>query len=159
MTAAKSRQRSANDGGAEKELVLKRVFDAPREAVFRAWTAPAEIVKWWGPDGCTAPVCDVDLRPGGAWRTCILSSDGKEHFVGGVYTEIEPPEKLTFTWAWETDGVPGHEMVVSVELHDREGSTELVLTQTRFESPKSRADHEAGWSSSLDCLNRILSGR
>ena len=159
MTNTKARRQSSSDGGAEQALVLKRVFDAPREAVFRAWTEPAEIVKWWGPDGCTAPVCNVDLRPGGAWRTCILSSDGKEHFVGGVYTEIEPPEKLTFTWAWETDGVPGHEMIVAVEFHDRAGSTELVLTQTRFESPKSRADHEEGWSSSFECLNRILSGR
>lgn len=159
MTNAKPQRQSSADGGTEQALVLKRVFNAPPEVVFRAWTEPARIVKWWGPDGCTAPVCEIDLRPGGAWRTCILSSDGKEHFVGGIYTEIEPPEKLTFTWAWETDGVPGHEMLVAVEFHDRDGSTELVLTQTRFESPKSRDDHEKGWSSSLDCLQRILSGR
>ncbi len=158
MTDANSRRESVPDADAGPTLTLKRRFDVPREAVFAAWTEPEQMVKWWGPDGCAAPICELDLRPGGAWRTCILSSDGKEHFVGGVYTVIDPPEKLTFTWAWETDGVPGHEMIVALEFHDRGGATELVLTQSRFESAKSRDEHEKGWSSSLDCLHRTLSG-
>lgn len=158
MTDANSQREAMPDEDAGQVLTLKRLFDSPRESVFRAWTEPDQMVKWWGPDGCTAPVCDVDLRLGGAWRTCILTPEGKEHFVGGVYTVIDPPKKLTFTWAWEIDGVLGHEMIVALEFHDRDGATEFVLTQTQFESPKSREDHEKGWSSSLDCLHRTLSG-
>lgn len=159
MTDAKSRREPAPDDGAAQTLTLKRRFKSPRETVFRAWTEPAQMATWWGPDGCTAPVCEIDLRRGGAWRTCISSSDGKEYFVGGVYTEIDPPGKLTFTLAWESDGVPGHEMVVALEFHDRDGATEMILRQTQFESAKSREDHEKGWSSSFDCLERTLSGR
>ncbi|MDH3701712.1 MAG: SRPBCC domain-containing protein [Alphaproteobacteria bacterium] len=156
MTDAKSRREAMPDRDAAPTLSLERRFKSPRETVFRAWTEPERMAKWFGPDGCTVPVCEIDLCPGGAWRACILSSECKEHFVGGVYLEIDPPEYLSFTWAWETDGVPGHEMVVAVEFHDRDGSTEMIFHQTQFDSSKNRDDHERGWSSSFECLERTL---
>ena len=142
----------------ERVLRMTRTFAAPRETVFRAWTDPARLAKWWGPEGMSVPVCDMDVRPGGAWRTCMRSPEGADNFVRGVYREIVAPEKLVFTWAWEADGVPGHETVVTVEFHERGASTELVLTQQVFETAKSCRLHHEGWSSSFDCLEQHLTG-
>ena len=71
-------------GAAEPVLRLERTFAAPRAAVFRAWTEPEQLVKWWGPRDFTVPVCEIDLRRGGTWRTCMRDADGGEHYVGGV---------------------------------------------------------------------------
>lgn len=138
-------------------LTLTRLFSAPRETVYRAWTDSTEMAKWWGPDGCSAPLCEIDLQPGGAWRSAILLPIGETKFVGGVYRTIQPPEKLAFTWAWEEDGVRGHETLVTLEFKDRRGSTELTLTQTGFDNTDDRDAHGGGWSSSLDCLERLIS--
>jgi uncharacterized protein YndB with AHSA1/START domain len=149
----------AVDSGADdaQSLTIRRRFPHPREAVFRAWTDPEAVAAWWGPEGCTASVFEMDVRPGGAWRTGILVSEGKEHFVGGVYREVKAPERLVFTWAWENVGDSRHETVIVLEFFDRGGATELVLTQTRFESVESRDQHNKGWSSSFNCLAQYLS--
>lgn len=144
---------------ADRTLTVTRHLSAPRETVFRAWTDPSELVRWWGPEGVTIPVCEVDLRPGGAWRTCMLGSQGQENICSGVYREIAEPERLEFTWAWETDGVRGHETIITVEFHERDGGTDFVLTQRVFETAKSRDDHGMGWSSSMMCLERHLATR
>ena len=81
----------------------------------------------------------------------------KELFVGGVYREVNAPERLVFTLAWENVGDSRHETVVVLEFHDRGGATELVLTQARFETVESRDQHGKGWSSSLNCLAQYLS--
>ena len=151
-TAAKSEIASE----ADRTLTITRRLAAPREAVFRAWTDPAELVKWWGPDGFTTPVCEVDLRPGGAWRTCMLGSQGQKNFCSGLYREIVEPERLEFTFAWDTDGVRGHETVITLEFHERDGGTEFTLIQRVFETVESRDDHGEGWASSIECLERHL---
>lgn len=140
----------------DRVLCLRRTFDAPRERVFRAWTDPEQLVRWWGPRGFTVPEHAMDVREGGAWRTTMRSPEGRDHVVSGVYREIDPPRRLAFTWGWETDGVRGHETLVTVELHERDGGTELVLTQATFETADGRDRHEEGWSSSLDCLADAL---
>ena len=137
-------------------LRITRTFDAPRERVFRAWTEPEQLVKWWGPKGCTVPEHSIDVRVGGAWRTTMRSSEGNEHVVAGVYREITPPERLVFTWAWETEGPRGHETVVTIELRERDGGTELQLTQELFETETSRDMHNQGWSSCMECLDETL---
>jgi uncharacterized protein YndB with AHSA1/START domain len=141
---------------AERTLTITRRFAFPREAVFRAWSDAAAFAKWWGPEGCSATVLEMDLRPGGAWRTVIRISEGKEHIVGGVYREVKAPERLAFTWAWENVGDSRHETVVALDFHDRGGSTELVLTQAPFESSEGRELHNKGWTSSLNCLEQYL---
>ncbi|MEX1206780.1 MAG: SRPBCC domain-containing protein [Dongiaceae bacterium] len=141
----------------KRELVLTRVFDAPREKVFGAWTDPAKLACWLGPKGYTVPHCEMDVRPGGAWRTCICSPKGTDHWVQGRYREVVAPERLVFTWAWEDEhGKPGHETVVAVDFRARGDKTELTLTHSVFESAKSRDAHKSGWSSSLDCLAEYL---
>ena len=135
---------------------MTRTFDAPRERVFRAWTEPEQLVKWWGPKGFTVPDHTIDVRPGGAWRTTMRSPEGNDHIVAGVYHEITPPERLVFTWGWETEGPRGHETVVTIELHERDGGTELQLTQELFENETSRDMHHQGWSGCMDSLDDAL---
>ena len=97
-------------------LRLSRSFAAPRDRVFRAFTAPAQLARWWGPKGFTVPACTLDVRVGGAWRTVMRSPEGKDHIVSGVYREITPPERMVLTWAWEEAGARGHETLVTIEL-------------------------------------------
>jgi uncharacterized protein YndB with AHSA1/START domain len=137
-------------------LHLSRVFDAPRARVFRAFAEPEQLIRWWGPKGFTVPDCQMDVRPGGAWRTVMRSPEGKEHVVSGVYREIAPPERLVFTWAWETDGPRGHETVVTLAFEEHGTGTALRLTQELFESENSRDQHGQGWSGCFDCLAEFL---
>ena len=149
---------TVSDIGAETDrtLTLTRRIAAPREAVFRAWSDPAELAKWWGPEGTAATVDQLEFHPGGGWRTRMINDDGVEYTCSGVYREIAAPERLSFTWAWETDGVRGHETVVSLEFHERDGGTEMVFHQSLFETTESRRLHHEGWSSSLDRLDRLF---
>ena len=142
----------------DRTLVIRRHFAAPREAVFRAWTEPETLRQWWGPEGCKGNLAELDVRPGGIWRTSMIMSDGDEHFVGGVYQEVTAPERLVFTWAWENVGEPGQETLITIELHDREGTTEMVFTQRLFQSTEQRRMHNQGWSSSLNRLAALLVG-
>lgn len=138
-------------------LRLSRTFSAPRARVFRAWTEPAQLIKWWGPKGFSVPDYQMDVRPGGAWRTVMRSPEGRDHIVSGVYREIAPPSRLVLTWGWEEDGVRGHETVVTIELFEVSGGgTRLELTHEVFETEDGRNAHRDGWSSCLDCLEEAL---
>ena len=107
------------------ELAISRSFDAPRGEVFQAWTDPARIVRWWGPRGFRIPSCRMDVREGGAWRVCMRSPEGTDHWVQGVFREVAEPDRLAFTWAWEDeDGKPGHETVVKVDFTEQGGRTQ-----------------------------------
>jgi uncharacterized protein YndB with AHSA1/START domain len=138
---------------AKRELVITRIFDAPPRLVFKALTERDQLVRWWGPQGFTTPSCKMDVRPGGAYRICMRSPEGTDHWVQGVYREIVEPERLVFTWAWEDDeGKPGHETVVAINFAARGRKTELTLHHGIFESIKARNAHEGGWTSCLDRL-------
>jgi len=138
-------------------LRLRRTFQARRERVFRAFTDPARLAGWWGPKGMSAPVCELDLRPGGRWLTTMRAEDGSEFTVSGVYREIDPPSRLVFTWAWrQDDGSRGHETLVTLEFLDRGEASELVLTQEDFRDEDARGKHAGGWASALDCLEEAL---
>ena len=134
-------------------LTLTRLYDAPREMVFRAWTEPEQLRRWCAPTGFTIPESEGDARPGGAWRAMMRAPDGQEYRLVGRYTEVSPPERLAFTHAWlEADGTPGLETRVTVTLRERDGRTELTLEQTGFASAAARDGHEGGWSETLDRL-------
>lgn len=137
-------------------LSLSRVFEAPRERLFRAWTEPERLARWWGPKGFTTPECAMDVREGGAWRTVMRSPEGKDHVVSGVYREVAPPSRLVFTWGWETDGPRGHETVVTIQLTEVPGGTRLDLSQELFESTDSRDHHGQGWASCFDSLEDVI---
>jgi uncharacterized protein YndB with AHSA1/START domain len=148
---------SASANEMERELTLVRIFDAPREVVFKAWTDPEQLAKWWGPKIFTNPLCEVDARLGGAWRIVMRAPDGTEYPCGGVYREIVEPEKLVFTNnATDRDGKPLLEGLTTVIFEDVAGKTKLTL-RTRAVglvpyAPKMLAGMEAGWSQSLDKL-------
>ena len=144
---------SAAVQAAEAELVITRIFDAPRSLVFRAWIEPAHLARWWGPKGFTTVSCDIDVRAGGTWFRLMRAPDGSEHRKRGVYREIVEPERLVFTYASEdADGNPGHETLVTVTFADVGGQTKLTLHQGVFESVVARNAHEGGWTS---CLERF----
>ncbi len=88
----------------DRELLMTRVVDAPRKRVFETWTDPQHLPRWMlGPEGWTMPVCEIDLRPGGAWHFVWRRSDGTEMGMQGEYREIAPPDRLVFTERWGGD--------------------------------------------------------
>lgn len=150
-------QSSAAGSSGDRELVITRVFDAPRGLVFKAWAEPERLVRWWGPRGFTTTSCTVDVRLGGAWRICMRSSEGVDYWTQGVYREVVEPERLVFTYAWEdAEGKPGREMLVTVTFADHGGKTEMAFHQAIFESAEDRDGHEEGWSECFDLLAEYL---
>lgn len=138
---------------AERELVVTRIFDAPRELVFKAWTDPAHARHWWGPTHHPATQMDMDVRVGGKWRNCLTSVEtGEELWQNGVFREVTPPERLVFTFVWETEGERGIETLVSVTFADEDGKTRMTLRQAPFQSLGERDGHGEGWGSSFDRL-------
>ncbi len=143
----------------ERELVITRVFDAPRALVFAAWTRPEHAARWWGPQGFAPISCTMDVRPGGAWRRSMRSPSGTVHTARGIYREIVAPERLVFTYAWEdAAGSPGHETLVTVTFAARGDRTELTLHQAVFPSQAARDDHRGGWTSCFERFAEYLAG-
>jgi uncharacterized protein YndB with AHSA1/START domain len=140
----------------ETRLSVARTVAAPRETVFRAWTDPKELMRWWaGGPGMSPALAEVDLRVGGRYRLGMRAPDGATEYVcTGVYREVQPPSRLVYTWTWE--GQAGPETLVTVEFHDRGGATEIVLTHEGFADAASRDQHTAGWNGCLDSLAKTL---
>ncbi len=148
-------ERSSEMATASEEVVITRVFDAPRELVWKAWTE--DMAKWSAPRGFTMPVSEGDVTPGGKWRAMMKAPDGKELWLGGEYREVVPPERLVFTHQWDSDKAkPGAESVVTVVLADVGGKTEMTFHQAVFPSVESRDGHNGGWSESFDRLEEYL---
>ncbi len=147
----------------QTSLQIKRTYKATREQVFRAWTNPEALKKWFGPsDDFKTPVAEVDLKVGGTYRLQMIAPNGESHGVGGVYREINSPEKLVFTWMWEEgvscDGGPPEppvETLVTVEFFECGEETEIVLTHERLPNVESRDKHKEGWDG---CLARLEQG-
>ena len=141
----------------ERELVITRIFDAPRHLVFQAWTEPDRATRWWGPQGFVTTYCNMDVRPGGVFRVCMRSPAGAEHWKQGVYREVVEPERLVFTFAWEdAEGKPGHQTLVTVTFAEHGDKTELTLHQAVFESVARRDEHRRGWASTLERFAEYL---
>jgi len=140
----------------ETTLKIRRKFQASRERVFRAWTDPVEMARWFAPteDYVTqVPVCD--LKVGGKYCVEMHHKGGNVNRVSGTYREIKPPEKLSFTWAWDHEpDIPAS--LVTLEFHDLGPSTELVLTHERLPNREMRDKHEHGWGGCIDRLENYL---
>lgn len=147
MNATKQAQTSD-----ERVLVLTRIFDAPAELVYKMWTDPKHIREWLCPRGFTLPHSEGEQRVGGRWRSCMRTPDGVDLWLSGIYKELVPGKKITFTHAWEEGGKRGHETVVTITLEDIQGKTRLMLRQELFESVESRDGHAGGWNECLDKL-------
>ncbi len=145
---------------ADRTLIMTRIFDAPRELVFAAWTEPDHLARWWGCAGTKVTRFTGDFRVGGGFRVTMRLEDGSDHRVCGVCREFVRPERLSFTWASEDEnGVLGHETVVTVSFADLDGRTELTLHQAEFESVDMRDQHETGWTMSFDRLVAFVADR
>lgn len=136
---------------------MKRVLPAPRARVFRAFTEPDELAKWWGPKGFTAPSVELDLRLGGNYRIAMQPPDGDLFYLSGEFREVDPPAQLAYTFRWEDPDPDDQETVVTLAFGDLGGSTELVVTQRAFATEGRRALHDQGWTDSLDRLQDLMS--
>lgn len=148
------------------QLKITRVFDAPRELVFKAWTDARQFQQWFGAASCEgASLLSVklDVRLGGKYRLQTRQADGEYYTIVGVYREVNPPERLVFTWQFEKDGagesfgeVEPPEMLVTLEFGARGQQTELTLTHEKFGSVESRDRHHDGWNRCLDALGNAV---
>jgi len=148
------------------KLQLTRVFNAPRELVFGAWTDANQFNQWFGAaacEGATLQSVKMDARPGGRYRLQVRRADGEFFTTVGTYRQVKPPELLIFTWQFEKDGsgdeygeVEPPEMLVTIEFRARGKQTELILTHEKFASVESRDRHEQGWTRCLDSLGTFI---
>src|SRR5262245_48882922 len=143
---------------ATQALTITRIFEAPPDAVFRAWTDPALARTWWSPRGFTTVSCDMDVRSGGAWRVRMRSPSGRVHDEGGVFREVSAPERLVFSQVWDDpSGKPGVETTVTVTFEPHgDGATKVRFEQSGFATAATRDGHEGGWSSCFDRLTGEL---
>ena len=151
-------------GKIERELVITRIFDAPREVVFRAWTDVEQLAKWWGPKGFTNPVCKADVRPEGAIYIEMCAPYGTSYPMGGTFHEVVAPERLVFTSTAVVDesGNPQLVNLNTVTFEDYNGKTKLTLrVQVKKATPlvaQAVEGMEQGWSESLDRLAVFVAG-
>lgn len=159
-----ARNTDARNGAAapvmEREVVITRILDAPRDLVWKLWTDAKHMAQWWGPKDFTNPVCELDVRPGGAWRIVMRSANGTEYPCGGVYREIVAPERLVFTnIATDNEEKPILDGLTTVIFAEHGSKTKLTL-QTRATALVAYAaayltGMKEGWSQSLDRLEAL----
>jgi len=140
------------------EIVMTRVFDAPRDLVFKVNSDPNLIPQWWGPKSLTTTVDKMDARPGGVWRFVQRDADGNEFAFNGVYREIVPPERVVDTFEFE--GMPGHIILETVTFEEYDGKTKLTV-KSLFQTVEDRdgmlqSGMEEGASESQDSLAELL---
>ncbi len=135
-------------------LTIKRRLNAAPAKVYGAWTEPAKIARWFGPEQAETLRAEADARVGGRYRIVLRSPGGEEHDVSGVYREVVPNEKLVFTWAWRS--TPERESLVTVLIKGDADGTVLTLTHEQFFDEAARDRHRSGWTGALDKLEKYL---
>ena len=136
------------------KLIIRRSYNAPIDVVWEAWANPARAKEWWGPRGFTAPIVELDERPGGKWRAKMVGPDGAALWQHGVYREIVPKKRIVYTFIWDQE--PNHEMLVTVDFSPNANKTEISFQQTGFNSDAEREGHNGGWNESFDRLGEYL---
>lgn len=152
-----------------RHLTIERIFDAPRALVWKAWTDPEHLMRWWGPKDFTSPACTVDLRVGGRYLFCMQSPDGQKYWSTGVYNEIIPLERLVCTDSFADEQgnvVPATyygmgediplEMLVTITFEDHSGKTKMTLHHTGLPAGEMADMTGAGWNESFDKLAASL---
>ena len=157
---------SAPVGTEEQGLVVERIFDAPRELAWRAWTEPEHLMRWYGPKGFASPTCEIDFRVGGRHLFGLRSPDGHGYWTAGVYREIVPLERFVYTDSFADEHgnvVPAThygmgedvptETIVTVTLEELDGGkTKLTLRQVGWTDDSMAAGAGAGWNEAFDKL-------
>jgi len=160
---------SPTAGATTREITITRVFDAPRELVWKAWTEPEHFMRWWGPKNFTAPFCTIDLRVGGAYLNCMRSPEGQDYWSTGIFREIAVLERIVYTDSFADEHgnvVPAthygmsadipREMVVTVTFEEHGGKTKLTLRHVGIPAGEMSDQTEAGWNESFDKLAEYL---
>ena len=155
----------------DREVLITRVFDAPRELVFRAWTDPEHLKRWFAPRGCSVAFPSIDLRQGGEFHSCIRTPDGQDCWCKGTYLEIVAPERIVYTMAMadehgnlvdSTDAGKDsdwpRETTVTVTFAEQGNRTKLTLHQTVSEELAKRTGAYPSWLEMLDRLAENLAG-
>jgi uncharacterized protein YndB with AHSA1/START domain len=137
-------------------LVIERPFQAPAQAVFDAWTSEEVMRRWFhGQHGWETPEAQVDLRLGGTVRVVMRDPEQDvEYGGGGHYTEIDPPNRLVFTWTWDSDS--DRETLIELDFEEVDGVTTVRLTHSSLRDQESVLSHEGGWAACFDNLERAL---
>ena len=141
----------ANQTAAAPILEVRRTIRAPRQRVFDAWTKAEELKRWHAPGPLTVSFAEIDLREGGGYRIHMRAPDGTEHRVSGVYREVDPPNRVVYTWGWDGDH-PVKNSVVTIEFRDLGEATEVILKHEGFPAGDEQANHEKGWTAIMDKL-------
>ncbi len=142
------------------EIVIERTFDAPRDLVWKCWTDPEHVAKWWGPHGMKTRVDELDLRPGGSWRFVMLGPDGSEMPQRGVFSEIIEPETIATSAEFEVGTDAPHRMKLRYTFDDLGDKTKMTMIITHA-SAEERREHEAmgvveGWNANFDSFDEYL---
>jgi uncharacterized protein YndB with AHSA1/START domain len=140
-------------------LQLERVLPAPREAVFDAFVDPGQLAEWWGPRGFTSPSIDLDARVGGRYRIAMQPPEGELFHLQGEYLEVDPANRLVYTFEYENPAPDDRVTAVTLSLGDLGENTALALEQGPFATEARRALHEGGWTDGLDRLAAFLARR
>ena len=153
----------------EPTIVMTRVFDAPRELVWKAWTDPEQAKRWWGPKGYTCSHCEIDRRVGGKYLYCERGPDGQDYWSTGVYREIVPLERIVCTNSFADENgnvVPAShygitadlplEMLATVTFEELDGKTKLTLKHSIPASIAEQVGAREGWSEAFDKLAEVL---
>jgi uncharacterized protein YndB with AHSA1/START domain len=142
----------------DREIVMTREFNAPRELVFKAHSSCEDLSRWWGPRKYEFASCDIDFRPGGKWRIVHRGPDGEEYAFRGEYREIVPPERIV--WPFEFEGFPGNVSVETLSLEEQDGKTMFRATSV-YDTVEQRdamlkSGMDEGASESMDRLDEYL---
>lgn len=154
---------------AVQDLVIERIFDAPKERLWKAWTDPEQMKRWWGPEEFTAPYAKIDFRVGGKYLFCMRSPEGKDYWSTGKYREIISMQKIVYidSFADEKGKVVSadyygmsadypKEMLVTVTFEDLGGKTKQILRHVGFPDAENLEGARIGWSTSFEKLARVL---
>ena len=155
-----------------ERMVITRVFDAPRELVWKAWTDPKYVMQWWGPKGFTSPVCKMDFRVGGKFLFCMRTPDGQEGWNAGEYHEIVPHEKIVYSmyfsdpkgnkvapehYGIEHEAIDGaHDVVTFEDLGN--GKTKLTFIGNETTESAKESGQVEGWNQILDKIAAVIAG-
>ncbi len=144
---------------AERTVIIERHFAAPPARVYKAWTDPSFVTRWWGPEGFYTTDIQADLRVGGRWSNTMVGPDGKRYPSAGEFRELEDGKRLVLFDEGKDEFMKGHATKIEVTLEPSGSGTKMHLVHGVFKTVEMRDECKTGWSSSFDRLERLLNGR